>query len=129
MSQVRSVVHAQRLHDKSASHRALMISALASGESTIEGLSPGHDVASTSAIMVSLGASRTDEAKVVRIVGPREGLAPTTGELDCGNSGTTMRLLSGIVSEAIRDAVSAFGSGKNEIPLASPATATASRRR
>jgi 3-phosphoshikimate 1-carboxyvinyltransferase len=105
VSQVRSVVHAQRLHgslrvpgDKSASHRALMISALASGESTIEGLSPGHDVASTSAIMVSLGASRTDEAKVVRIVGPREGLAPTTGELDCGNSGTTMRLLSGIVS-------------------------------
>jgi 3-phosphoshikimate 1-carboxyvinyltransferase len=75
-----------------------MISAMASGESAIEGLSLGRDVASTSAIMVSLGARRCDEPGVVTIVGPLEGLKPSTGALDCGNSGTTMRLISGIVS-------------------------------
>ena len=105
MTQVRSVVHAGRLQgslsvpgDKSASHRALMISALAAGESTIAGLSPGHDVASTSAIMVSLGASRVDDGDTVRLLGPSRGLSPSSRELDCSNSGTTMRLLAGIVS-------------------------------
>jgi 3-phosphoshikimate 1-carboxyvinyltransferase len=105
MSQVRTITRAKQLHgslrvpgDKSASHRTLMISSLASGESTIEGLSPGYDVASTSAIMVALGASRSDERGVVRIVGPRDGLVAISGQLDCGNSGTTMRLLAGVVS-------------------------------
>jgi 3-phosphoshikimate 1-carboxyvinyltransferase len=84
--------------DKSASHRALMLSALASGESTIDGLSSGRDVASTSAIMVLLGAQRVDEDEVVRIVGPDAGLMTTASALDCGNSGTTMRLLAGVVS-------------------------------
>lgn len=84
--------------DKSASHRALMLSALASGESTIEGLSPGRDVASTSAIMMLLGAQRADEDDVVRILGPEAGLMTSASPLDCGNSGTTMRLLAGVVS-------------------------------
>jgi 3-phosphoshikimate 1-carboxyvinyltransferase len=84
--------------DKSASHRALMISALADGPSSIEGLSAGRDVASTSAIMQQLGATRRDDSRVVTIVGPSGGLRPSEDDLDCGNSGTTMRLLSGIVS-------------------------------
>lgn len=84
--------------DKSASHRALMLSALAAGESTIEGLSPGLDVASTSQIMVSLGASRRDESDVIHVTGPRTGLRASTHPLQCGNSGTTIRLVSGIVS-------------------------------
>ncbi len=75
-----------------------MLSALASGESTIEGLSPGRDVASTSAIMIRLGAQRIDEDESVRILGPEAGLMTTSGALDCGNSGTTMRLLAGVVS-------------------------------
>ena len=84
--------------DKSTSHRALMVSALAEGESTIRGLSPGRDVAATSQIMEQLGAIRNDRDDVVTIVGPADGLQASNAALDCGNSGTTMRLLSGVVS-------------------------------
>ncbi len=105
MSDLERVAPAPRLRgsirvpgDKSASHRALMISALASGESTVTGLSPGEDVAATSAILVQLGAQRVDEDGLVLIKGPDEGLHVAAGPLDCGNSGTTMRLMSGLVS-------------------------------
>ena len=84
--------------DKSASHRALMISALASGSSTIEGLSSGEDVASTSTMLQSMGAVRTDNGDQVTITGPAEGLHASSSDLDCGNSGTTIRLMTGIVS-------------------------------
>ena len=84
--------------DKSASHRAVMLSALAAGESSIEGLSPGLDVASTSQIMVQLGALRRDDGARVLITGPDAGLRASDDVLQCGNSGTTMRLLSGVVS-------------------------------
>lgn len=104
MSEVR-VEHAETLKgtlrvpgDKSTSHRALMISALAPGESTIVGLSPGLDVAATSQIMEQLGARRHDDTNTVTIVGPSDGLRESPAPLDCGNSGTTMRLLTGIVS-------------------------------
>ncbi len=75
-----------------------MISALAQGESTIVGLSPGLDVAATSRIMEQLGAHRSDEENVVTLTGPSDGLRASSEALDCGNSGTTMRLLTGIVS-------------------------------
>jgi 3-phosphoshikimate 1-carboxyvinyltransferase len=84
--------------DKSASHRALMISALASGVSAIEGLSPGDDVRSTAHIMEQLGASVHREGDMVHVEGPDAGLHATKEPLDCGNSGTTMRLLAGLVS-------------------------------
>lgn len=104
MSSVR-VEHAEVLEgslrvpgDKSTSHRALMISALAEGESTIVGLSPGLDVAATSRIMEQLGAVRHDEHNVTSLTGPSDGLHASAEALDCGNSGTTMRLLAGIAS-------------------------------
>ncbi len=84
--------------DKSTSHRALMVSALASGESTIQGLSPGMDVRSTARIMEQLGATVNVRDEVVTVVGPSNGLHVSAEAFDCGNSGTTMRLLSGIVS-------------------------------
>lgn len=84
--------------DKSASHRALIISALASGESTITGLSPGDDVAATSVILQQLGATRANEDGRVLLRGPDDGLQSSAQPLDCGNSGTTMRLMSGIAS-------------------------------
>ena len=84
--------------DKSTSHRALMISALADGESTIRGLSRGMDVAATAQIMEQLGATRSVRDDVVSMVGPSKGLRVSDAALDCGNSGTTMRLLSGVVS-------------------------------
>ena len=84
--------------DKSTSHRALMVSALAEGESTIRGLSPGLDVDGTAQIIEQLGASRVVDDDVVTVVGPPEGLHASDTDLDCGNSGTTMRLMSGVVS-------------------------------
>jgi 3-phosphoshikimate 1-carboxyvinyltransferase len=84
--------------DKSTSHRALMVSSLAEGESTIRGLSPGLDVAATSQIMEQLGATRSDRDDVITIVGPANGLHASDAALECGNSGTTMRLLCGLVS-------------------------------
>ena len=84
--------------DKSASHRALMISALASGRSAITGLSPGLDVAATRRIVVQLGARVDDEGGDVVVVGPEDGLVVASDPLDCANSGTTMRLMAGVVS-------------------------------
>jgi 3-phosphoshikimate 1-carboxyvinyltransferase len=75
-----------------------MISALSSGESSITGLSPGEDVNSTSVILQQLGAVRRDGDGIVYVEGPEGGLHPASGDLDCGNSGTTMRLMSGVVS-------------------------------
>jgi 3-phosphoshikimate 1-carboxyvinyltransferase len=105
MNGARFIPRAASLHgelrvpgDKSASHRALMLGALASGESTITGLSRGHDVASTATIMAQLGATLTTDGTTVVVAGPAGGLRASTSPLDCGNSGTTMRLLAGIVS-------------------------------
>lgn len=84
--------------DKSGSHRALMLGALADGESTIRGLSQGEDVAATARIMGQLGARVETAPGLVGVVGPAGGLGASAHDLDCGNSGTTMRLLAGIVS-------------------------------
>ncbi len=75
-----------------------MIAALALGESVITGLSPGLDVAATSRIIEQLGATRRDEGGNVVITGAVEGLRSTAAPLDCGNSGTTIRLMTGILS-------------------------------
>jgi 3-phosphoshikimate 1-carboxyvinyltransferase len=76
--------------DKSISHRALLLGALAPGVSTIRGLSPGADVASTRSAIVQLGAS----IEGVRVRGGE--LHAADGPIDAGNSGTTMRLLAGV---------------------------------
>lgn len=83
--------------DKSASHRALLISALAGGESFITGLSPGADVRATRIIIEQLGAAVTPNRDGLMVVGPPDGLCQCAQPLDCGNSGTAMRLLSGVV--------------------------------
>ncbi|MBC7099805.1 3-phosphoshikimate 1-carboxyvinyltransferase, partial [Candidatus Bipolaricaulota bacterium] len=85
--------------DKSISHRALILGALAHGETEIEGLSPGKDVESTRRCLAALGVELEEEdgALVVHGKGP-EGLVPPSRPLDCGNSGTTMRLLAGVLA-------------------------------
>ena len=84
--------------DKSASHRALLISALSDGTNRIFGLSNGDDVLRTMKIVEQLGAQvlRTDE--IVVVTGPKDGLRQSGDPLDCGNSGTAMRLLIGLLS-------------------------------
>jgi len=84
--------------DKSISHRALILAALAEGESRIAGLAPGQDVRSTQRCLEQLGVAIEREGDEVRIRGG--GLRPPSAPLDCGNSGTTMRMLAGILAGA-----------------------------
>lgn len=86
--------------DKSVSHRAIMLSALAVGESCISGLLEGEDVLATAAAMRAMGAKieRTGEGSwTVHGVGVG-GLMQPSAALDMGNSGTSTRLLMGLVS-------------------------------
>ncbi len=86
--------------DKSISHRALMLGAIAKGETTIEGLLLGEDPRSTARCFQALGAeiSPLNEQRVrVRGVGVGQLIEPTD-ILDAGNSGTTMRLMLGILA-------------------------------
>lgn len=86
--------------DKSVSHRAIMLSALAVGESRISGLLEGEDVLATAAAMRAMGAKieRTGEGSwTVHGVGVG-GLMQPSAALDMGNSGTSTRLLMGLVS-------------------------------
>jgi 3-phosphoshikimate 1-carboxyvinyltransferase len=85
--------------DKSISHRALLLSALADGRSTIEGLSDGDDVARTSRCIEALGARvEVLGTSAVAVDGGRGRLQASDEPLDCGNSGTTMRLLCGVAA-------------------------------
>ncbi|HUO49470.1 MAG TPA: 3-phosphoshikimate 1-carboxyvinyltransferase [Acidimicrobiales bacterium] len=80
--------------DKSISHRALLVGALAEGRSTVSGLSDGDDVARTAAAVAALGANVDADG----IDGGATRLHAPAGPLDAGNSGTTMRLLAGLVA-------------------------------
>ena len=86
--------------DKSISHRALMLSALAVGTSRVEGLLEGEDVLATAAAMRAMGATIVrgdDGAWTIDGVGVG-GLLQPASALDMGNSGTSTRLLMGLVS-------------------------------
>jgi 3-phosphoshikimate 1-carboxyvinyltransferase len=86
--------------DKSISHRSLMLSSLAVGESRIEGLLEGEDVLATAAAMQAMGATieRGDDG-IWRVWGVGVGgLLQPAGALDMGNSGTSTRLLAGLVA-------------------------------
>ena len=90
--------------DKSISHRVLLLAALADGESTIRGLSDGGDVANTRAIIEALGATVVDDCdhvnpsgqQMIRVRGGQLGEAGH--DLDVGNSGTSIRLLAGLLA-------------------------------
>lgn len=86
--------------DKSISHRSIMFGALALGETTVTGLLEGEDVMSTAAAMSAMGADiYKDEQGTWHVhgVGPH-GLQSPSDTLDMGNSGTSARLLMGIVA-------------------------------
>jgi len=86
--------------DKSISHRALMLGAIAQGETTIEGLLLGEDPRSTAKCFSLLGAKVSElNAERVRVRGVGIGeLEEPVEVLDAGNSGTTMRLMLGILA-------------------------------
>ena len=93
--------------DKSISHRAVMFAALADGISTIDGFLEGEDTRATAAIFARLGVrvnTPSRSRRVVHGVGV-DGLQPPAGPLDCGNAGTGMRLLAGLLAAQRFDSV------------------------
>lgn len=87
--------------DKSISHRSALFAAISSEDSTIKNYSPAADPQSTIGCLKQLGVNVIKENSTVKIKGVgRDGLQKPEKPLDCGNSGTTMRLLSGIVAGA-----------------------------
>jgi 3-phosphoshikimate 1-carboxyvinyltransferase len=85
--------------DKSISHRALIFGALAEGDSAVTGILQSADVQSTAGVLRSLGVAipELSSSFIVRGYG-RHGLVQPTTDLDCGNSGTTTRLMAGVLA-------------------------------
>ena len=85
--------------DKSISHRYGMLAAFAEGTSRFSNFSTGADCASTLACMEALGAkvNRTSEG-VIEVAGVGGRVTPSSQALDCGNSGSTMRMMSGLLA-------------------------------
>lgn len=86
--------------DKSISHRAVMLGAIAEGRTEVSGFLEGDDAMATLAAMRALGVSiEGPHAGRLRIAGVgRHGLKPAAAALDLGNSGTSMRLFSGLLA-------------------------------
>ena len=87
--------------DKSISHRALLFGAIAEGTTTIEGLLPAEDPISTAACLRAMGVSISpiEPSGIVTVDGVGlDGLKEPAEILNCGNSGTTMRLMLGLVA-------------------------------
>ncbi len=85
--------------DKSITHRALLVSALAEGASTITGYCRGEDCLNTLRALQALGIAIEVEADKVRVSGKGLwGLTEPLQPLDCGNSGTGLRLLAGVLA-------------------------------
>ena len=86
--------------DKSISHRAVMLAAMAEGVSCIDGFLEGEDTRATAAIFAAMGVcieTPSSSRRIVHGVG-LHGLATPVGPLDCGNAGTGMRLLTGLLA-------------------------------
>lgn len=86
--------------DKSVSHRAIMLAAIADGTTRIEGFLEGEDTRATAAVFGRMGVCIEAPSEGVRIVHGvgLHGLQPPDGLLDCGNAGTAMRLLAGLLA-------------------------------
>ena len=85
--------------DKSISHRYAMLGAFAQGTSRFTNFSTGADCASTLACMKALGASvNLLGADAVEVTGVAGSVTPAAHPLDCGNSGSTMRMISGLLA-------------------------------
>ncbi len=84
--------------DKSVTHRAYLLAAIARGTTRVRGMNAGADCAATLAAVEALGVPVVREADTVRIEGRPGGLRPPAHALDLGNSGTGLRLLAGLLA-------------------------------
>ncbi len=85
--------------DKSISHRSIMLGAIANGVTSVKGFLRGDDNMATMAAFRAMGVVIDDDGETVRIHGNGlHGLKEPTNVIDCGNSGTTIRLLTGLLA-------------------------------
>lgn len=85
--------------DKSISHRSIMFGSLAKGVTTIHDILRGEDVLSTMQVFRDLGVTIEDDGSVVKVHGLGfDGLKAPQNRLDMGNSGTSIRLISGVLA-------------------------------
>jgi 3-phosphoshikimate 1-carboxyvinyltransferase len=84
--------------DKSVSHRALILNGLASGPARVRGLLRADDVRATLEAMRAFGVAIEETGEEVRVTPPAGGLTEPPRALDCGNAGTSMRLLAGVAA-------------------------------
>ena len=109
--------------DKSISHRSVIFNSLARGDALVTNFSPGEDCTSTVNIMRALGVhvdrtpSADDSGDSLRIKGAADDLAEPGVILDAGNSGTTMRLMSGVLGGRDMMAVLTGDSSLNSRPM------------
>jgi 3-phosphoshikimate 1-carboxyvinyltransferase len=85
--------------DKSISHRAVLLAAISNGSCAIRGFLPSHDCQSTVQAMRALGILIDQPSETSLMVhGQRGKFQPSSGPIDCGNSGTLMRLMCGLAA-------------------------------
>jgi 3-phosphoshikimate 1-carboxyvinyltransferase len=85
--------------DKSISHRSIMLGAIANGVTTVRGFLRGEDNMSTMHAFRAMGVAIADDGEIIQITGRGlHGLNEPGDVLDCGNSGTTIRLITGLLS-------------------------------
>ena len=95
----KNVVGALRLPgDKSVCHRYAILAALAEGRTTLQNFSSGADCASTLGCIAQLGCAVERDGGTVRITGHGPRLVAPDAALDCGNSGSTLRMLAGVLA-------------------------------
>lgn len=105
--------------DKSVSHRAVMLAAIADGMSRIEGFLEGEDTRATAAVFAQLGVTIQAPKPGMRIVHGVgiDGLQAPEGVLDCGNAGTAMRLLAGLLAGQRFDSVLVGDASLSQRPM------------
>lgn len=85
--------------DKSISHRSIMLGSISRGETTVRGFLRGEDNIATLNAFRAMGVAIDDDGETLRIAGKGlRGLSEPTDVIDCGNSGTSMRLLAGLLA-------------------------------
>jgi 3-phosphoshikimate 1-carboxyvinyltransferase len=84
--------------DKSISHRYALLAGFAEGTSRLTNFSTGADPFSSLGCMAAMGAKVATVGKTIEVTGTGGALAQPVGDLDCGNSGSTMRMLAGLVA-------------------------------
>lgn len=104
--------------DKSISHRAVMFSSIAKGVSRIENFSKGADCLSTLEVFKSLGVKAEFLDEKTLVIDSSNGLIAPKDDLYCGNSGTTMRLMSGILAGQNFDCVLTGDESLSKRPMA-----------